>query len=103
MTNKTYTKIAVASLTLAVLPTSVHAEGFFSKLFGGKEKTEEVSAKPYTLKTCLVSDEKLGEMGDTITMIHEGQEWKFCCKPCVKKFNKDPKKYTALLAKATKK
>ena len=102
MIPKTYTKIAVASLALVVLPTTVNAEGFFSKIFGGK-KTEQVSAKPYPLKTCLVSDEKLGEMGDVITMTYEGQEWKFCCKPCVKKFNKDPKKYTSLLAKAIKK
>jgi YHS domain-containing protein len=50
-------------------------------------------AKPYPLKTCLVSDEALGEMGQPYTFVHEGQEIKLCCKSCLKDFNKNPKKY----------
>ncbi len=59
-------------------------------------------AKPYTLKTCIVSDEELGSMGDPITVIYKEQEFKLCCKPCIKKFKKDPEKYLKLLAKKTK-
>src|SRR5205085_11428460 len=38
--------------------------------------------KPYTLKTCPVSDEKLGDMGDPYVFTHEGREIKLCCKGC---------------------
>lgn len=50
-------------------------------------------AKPYTLTTCIVSDNKLGSMGKVIVKEHEGQEVKFCCKPCIKKFDANPEKY----------
>lgn len=51
------------------------------------------AAKPYPLDICIVSDNELGSMGDPISYVHEGQEVKFCCKPCIKKFKKDPDKY----------
>jgi hypothetical protein len=39
--------------------------------------------KPYPLQTCVVSDEKLGEMGDAYVFVHEGREIKLCCKSCL--------------------
>lgn len=48
---------------------------------------------PYPLETCIVTDNKLGAMGDEVTMVYEGQEIKFCCKPCKKKFEKEPARY----------
>lgn len=49
---------------------------------------------PYPLKTCIVSGEPFGgDMGDPIVTSYNGREIKFCCKSCVKKFNKDPEKY----------
>ena len=53
--------------------------------------------KPYLKKTCIVSGNKLGSMGIPVRMVREGQEIKFCCKPCVKKFNTNPGKYLAKL------
>ncbi|YCM44608.1 hypothetical protein V2O64_01055 [Verrucomicrobiaceae bacterium 227] len=53
--------------------------------------------KPYTSDKCVVTDNKLGSMGDPITMVHKGQEVKFCCKPCVAKFKANPEKYLAKL------
>ena len=50
-------------------------------------------ATPYPLETCIVTDNKLDSMGDKTTIIHEGQEIKFCCKPCETKFKKDPARY----------
>ena len=50
-------------------------------------------AKPYPLKTCIVSGDNLGEMGDPVVFTHKGQEIKLCCKPCKKDFDKDPAKY----------
>ena len=51
--------------------------------------------KPYSKKTCAVTDNKLGSMGTPVTKIYDGQEVKFCCKPCVSKFEKNPSKYLA--------
>lgn len=52
-------------------------------------------AKPYPLKTCIVSDEKLGSMGDPIVEVYNGQQIKFCCKSCMADFKKEPQKYLA--------
>lgn len=61
------------------------------------------AAKPYSLKTCVVSDEKLGgDMGKPFVFVYEGQEFKLCCKDCKKKFDKDPAKYTKKFAEAQK-
>ena len=49
--------------------------------------------KPYPLKTCIVSGNALGSMGDEQRIVHNGQEIKFCCKPCIAKFKKNPDKY----------
>ena len=51
--------------------------------------------KPYTRDTCLVSGNKLGSMGDPVSIVHESQEVKFCCRPCVAKFKAKPEKYLA--------
>jgi YHS domain-containing protein len=53
--------------------------------------------KPYTRNTCIVSDNKLGSMGTPIAKVYGDQEVKFCCKPCIAKFEKDPQKYLAKL------
>lgn len=58
---------------------------------------EEKAPTPYPLDYCLVSGEKLGEHGDPIVKVHDGQEFKFCCKSCVKDFDKDPAKWHAKL------
>lgn len=58
---------------------------------GGKEKSGK--AKPYPLETCIVTDNKLGSMGDPVAFVHEGQEIKVCCAPCEKKFKLDPERY----------
>lgn len=69
------------------------------------EKSKPKSAqkpKPYPLETCLVSGEGLDEMDERVATVHEGQTFEFCCKPCLVKFKKDPDKYVAKLAAATR-
>ena len=61
------------------------------------ESAAAAGAKAYPLKVCIVTDNDLGSMGTPVTLIHEGQTVKFCCKPCVKKFNAEPQKYLAKL------
>ena len=69
-----------------------------------KETNQKSSkVKPYPLKMCIVSDEELGSMGDYITFVYKDQQMKVCCKPCIKQFKKDPKKYIKLLAKEVNK
>jgi hypothetical protein len=80
------------------------------------DDTKTAKPKPYTLTTCIVSDDKLGgEMGKPFVYIYKdkklkddpGREIKFCCKSCLKDFNKDPaaymKKIDAAEAKANAK
>lgn len=80
------------------------ALGFLAAPFSGvaADKKDE-KAKAYPLDTCIVSDEKLGEMGEAYVFTHKGQEIKLCCKPCQKDFNKNPGKYLKKLEKADKK
>jgi YHS domain-containing protein len=62
----------------------------------------EKDKKPYPLTTCVVSGDKLGEMGDAYIYKYKGREIHFCCKGCVKDFNKDPQKYLKKLDEAEK-
>ncbi len=70
--------LALSSLLFAVVASSA---------FGADAAI--VKAKPYTLDTCAVSGEKLGDMGDAVVKVYQGQEVKFCCSGCIKKFEKD--------------
>jgi len=62
--------------------------------------SKDKDAKPYPLTTCVVSGEKLGEMGKPYKFTHEGREIQLCCKSCLKDFKKDPAKYVKKLDEA---
>lgn len=66
-------------------------------LFGLTSCAGTAGAKPYPLDVCLVSGNKLGSMGKPVTFVHEGQEVKLCCRPCLDDFQADPAKYLAKL------
>ncbi|EEF61623.1 hypothetical protein [Pedosphaera parvula] len=68
-------------------------------------------SKSYPLKTCVVSDEKLGgDMGDPYIFTYKdknnkndpGREVRLCCKSCLKDFNKEPAKYLKKIDDAEK-
>jgi hypothetical protein len=59
--------------------------------------TTAFAAKPYPFDYCVVTDNELGSMGKVITKVYGDQQIKFCCKPCVAKFEKNPAKYLAKL------
>jgi len=90
---------SLKNLLVAALLTVVVALAFSAR---AEEKKAEKS-KPYPLKTCVVSDEKLGDMGDPYVFTHEGQEIKLCCKSCLKDFKKSPAKYLKKVEAADKK
>src|SRR2546421_13124332 len=64
---------------------------------------KDKDAKPYPLTTCVVSGEKLGEMGKPYKFTHEGREVQLCCKSCLKDFKKDPAKYVKKIDEAAAK
>ncbi len=62
----------------------------------------ETQMKDYPLTTCLVSGEKLGdEMGAPINYVAGTQLVEFCCKGCIKKFEKNPAQYLGKLSQTT--
>ena len=67
---------------------------------GAYAADKDAKAKPYPLEKCLVSDEKLGEMGKPYVFTHEGHEVQLCCKSCLKDFKKEPAKYMKKLEAA---
>jgi hypothetical protein len=68
------------------------------------DEKKAAKAKPYPLKTCVVSDEPLGgDHGEPYVFVHEGREVKLCCKPCLKDFNKETAKYLKKMDEAEKK
>lgn len=72
-------------------------------LAADKKATDPKAAqpKPYVLKMCLVSDEKV-DVGDP-TFVYQGREIKVCCDGCKKDFLKEPAKYLKLIEEAEKK
>jgi hypothetical protein len=87
-TIKNITAIALAATFLATPFVGMAAE------------KPDAKAKPYPLKTCLVSGEKLGEMGKPYVFTHDGREIQLCCKDCLKDFKKDPAKFVKKLDEA---
>ncbi len=93
------------TLTVTLLSLSILA-GPFAALAGdtGDTKTAQqktnAKLKPYKLKTCIVSGDKLGEMGEPYVYEYEGRQIKFCCKGCVKDFKKEPAKYVKKIEEA---
>ena len=59
--------------------------------------TSVSGVKPYPLKTCIVTDNDLGSMGDEQRFVYNGQEIKICCGDCKDQFLKNPAKYVAKL------
>jgi YHS domain-containing protein len=47
----------------------------------------------YPIDTCIVPGEALGEHGDVVTAEYDGREIRFCCRMCVKDFEKDQASY----------
>ena len=70
--------------------------------FAGDTKVA-AKPKPYPLATCIVSGEKLGGMGDAYVHTYQDREIKFCCKGCLKDFNKDAAGYLKKIDAAEKK
>ena len=87
-------------LLTAVLLTGLAAGVLSSR---AADKAADKKARPYPLKTCVVSDEKFE--GSDMTpheFVYQGQTIKLCCKSCLKDFNKEPEKYLKKMEDASK-
>ena len=69
------------------------------------DKAADTKAKPYPLKTCIVSGEEINDKGEMKPheFVYEGQTIKLCCKSCLKDFNKEPAKYLKKIDEEAKK
>ena len=86
--------------TLRPLIAAILVTSFLIPVSGLAADKKNDKLKPYTLKTCVVSGDKLGEMGDPFVYEYQGREIKFCCKGCLKDFNKEPAKYIKKIEEA---
>ena len=92
------TSLMIAACCPVQKPVEVDPVGKNSSVAVSQPKsTKPAKPAPYPLKTCLVSGEDLDSMDDRVSTVYEGQVFEFCCKPCLKKFNKEPAKYQAML------
>jgi YHS domain-containing protein len=66
-------------------------EAYFAKMEKDGVSLENIQT------TCPVSGEKLGSMGESPSVSYKGRTVHFCCKACIKEFDKDPAKYLAKL------
>jgi hypothetical protein len=85
-------------LTIAIL---LSAGGALLAHDGEKHPVAGVPAS-YPLKKCVVSGDALGEMGKPVEVTHDHTDVYLCCKACIKDFQKDPAKFTAMVKAANK-
>ena len=106
--------IAVALFSAAATASTAFAHEGHNKgqLVPVTEKDAAWLAKAkaeYPTTACIVSEDKLGgDMGKPVDFIYrvEGKPDRlitFCCKDCIKDFDKDPEKYLKILDGAAKK
>ena len=67
---------------------------------GFADDAKTTPPKPYPLKTCLICDMTLGDMGKPYVFVYKGQEIKVCDKSEKAVFDKNPDKYMKKLAEA---
>lgn len=93
---KRFTKVATATAlsALLLLPAGQAADS---------AKPAPLKPKPYPLEKCLVSGEKLGEMGKPVPVVLEDHEFLLCCKGCEKDLRADAKAFLAKHDEAWKK
>ena len=87
--------ITTMKTTLRTLITTALLGLSLSACSTPKTHTSTQGTKRYPLTQCIVTDNDLASMGGAITKVYNGQEIKFCCKPCIKKFEANQAKYLA--------
>ena len=82
------------TLALALGATAAIMSAATVLLAADAPKADAKQPIAYPLDHCLVSGETFGgDMGDPVVMVDGEQEFKFCCKKCIKEFKADPAKF----------
>jgi hypothetical protein len=91
--------------TLSAILLTVLTAGVLGTRADDRDEHADKKAKPYPLKTCIVSGEKINDKGEMKphAFVVEGQEVKLCCKSCLKDFNKDKAGYLKKIEAEAKK
>ena len=104
MVNETITPPPMKSLVKFTLLAALLALGSFAvRAAGDNSKKAANAVADYPLTTCVVSGDKLGgDMGAPYDYIYKedgkpDRLVRFCCKNCVKDFQKDPAKYLKMI------
>jgi hypothetical protein len=87
------------NLTASILAIAI-VGGSVAAFAADKKAVSNSKITPYTLKTCVVSGDKLGEMGKPYVFTNDTREIKLCCKSCLKDFKKDTAKYVKKIEEA---
>ena len=88
--------ILLSSVVCALLALGAHS---LVAADSPAKKKEDAKAKPVNTK-CPLTDE---DIDPAVTTSYKGKTVAFCCKDCVKDFNKDPEKYMKKIAADNKK
>jgi YHS domain-containing protein len=67
--------------------------GALALIYATPLMAETLHSNAYPLDTCIVTGEKLGSMGDPVTIKYKGREIRFCCAGCPPKFEASPDQY----------
>ena len=89
--------VIVTCFSLLVWGVFPGCSGDAGKTDNDGNQTSAEKPENYPLTVCVVSGEELGSMGAPYVHKHEGTTVKFCCKPCLEKFDEDPEGYLAKL------
>ena len=89
-------------IRFAVLLAGLSATANYAAPTAAETAAVTTTKATYPLQTCIVSGGKLGSMGKPVEYVHKqaGQPDRtviFCCKGCIKKFEKDPVKFLTKL------
>lgn len=79
-----------------------HADTHTAQVPGPDAATASAESAAYPVDYCVVSGEKLGEMGDIVEVVIDGRTVKLCCTMCEADLRADPAKYLAMLDSAAK-
>ena len=85
--------------TLINLPLAFFGTAILFTGCGNQDSDSGNNEAFYPIDFCIVTGNDFDDGSGMIpyTHVHEGITIKFCCKPCLPKFNKDPKKYLVIL------
>jgi YHS domain-containing protein len=85
--------LLTAMMTVAVLAADPNPSASASAPASAQTSNQAVNT------ICPVSGDAVGDVGKPVYAQYQGKTIAFCCKDCLKKFNKNPDKYGSLALK----